>query len=148
MLTQDITKQRKERHHITQEDFTPDSIIELMVKDLPTELYTDFSKTMLDPCSGTGNILLYVFKKRIQYCKNDKDVYKALSTIYGTELMQDNVDACYMRFLNYINDIPDIVCDNNKLIKILQKNIVCTDSFEWDYENWCKLKKDVVLPLF
>lgn len=148
MLQHDISKIRKERHHITQEDFTPDSIIDIMTSGIDDAIYTDFTKLMLDPCSGTGNILLYVFKHRVEYCKTEHDIYNALSTIYGTELMDDNVQECYMRFLNYINDIPNIVCDNNKIIKILKHNIVCTDSFEWDYENWCKIKKDVAMPLF
>lgn len=123
------------------------SIIETMVKDIPDDLYIDFSKTMLDPCSGSGNIILYVFKKRLQYCKTEEDVYNALSTIYGTELMEDNIKECHEKFIDVIKDIPNITCDLKKIIDILNNNIVCTDSFEWDYENW-KSNKIIVKPLF
>ena len=33
MLEQDISEKRKERHHITQEDFTPKHIVELLCED-------------------------------------------------------------------------------------------------------------------
>lgn len=148
MLKEDITQKRKERHHITQEDFTPNSVIEDMLALLDDEtIYTDFSKTVLDPCSGIGNILIYIFKKRLEYCKTDKDVYAALSTIYGTELMEDNVEESHDKFLSVINDI-DIVCDNNEIMDILKKNIVCADTFKWDYENWCPLPIMETQPLF
>ena len=148
MLKEDITQIRKERHHITQEDFTPDYVVEEMYKMLNDDaIYNDFSKTILDPCSGIGNLLIYAFKKRLNHCNTEDDVYAALSTIYGTELMADNVEECYDKFLSVINDI-DIVCDNNKILYILKRNIVCTDTFKWDYENWCPIQEMRTIPLF
>ena len=110
-------------------------------------IYTDFSKTVLDPCSGIGNLLIYVFKKRLDYCKTDTDVYNALSTIYGTELMEDNVEECHDKFLSVINDI-EIICDNTKILDILKQNIVCTDTFKWDYDNWRPINEMKTNPLF
>lgn len=147
MLKNNITKERKERHHITQEDFTPDSIIDIMVQDLPDDLYIDFSKLMLDPCAGNGNILIYVFNKRLEYCKSELDVYNALSTIYGTELMEDNVQECYERFIQILIDCPFYI-DEEKAENILKHNIVCTDTFKWDYENWEPIKEAKTHPLF
>ena len=28
--------------------------------------------------------------------------------------------------------------DKNEVLDILKKNLVCSDFFEWDFENWCK----------
>lgn len=146
MLEQDITQKRKERHHITQEDFTPIEIVKQLCDNLPNDLYTDFSKTFCDPCMGTGNIILYVLEKRLMICKSSNDVINALSTLYGVELMQDNVDECKERVLDLL-DKMNIDYDKSQAIKIMDKNLICSDFFEWDFENW-RSKKIISNPLF
>lgn len=139
MLEQDITEVRKERHQITQEDFTPEEIVDIMYQDFPEDLYTDFSKTIIDPCSGIGNLLLYAIKKRLEYCKTNEDVYAAISTIYGTELMEDNVDECKKNILFTLLSITSkkgMNLDESKVLAILNHNIVATDTFKWDYKHW------------
>ena len=138
MLKDDITEKRKARHSITQEDFTPEAICEILCNDCE-ELFKDFSKTYLDPCSGTGNIIVYILKKRLKYCNTNEDVYNALKTIYGTELMKDNVEESYKNILYNI-----MLCTSKKhldlnesiILDILHRNIVCTDTFKWNYEEW------------
>lgn len=139
MLEQDKTEIRKERHKITQEDFTPEEIVDIMYQQFPDELYTDFSKTIIDPCSGIGNLLLYVIKKRLQYCNTNDDVYNAISTIYGTELMADNVEESKKNILFTIltnTSKKGLNLDESVILNILDKNIVCTDTFKWNYEEW------------
>lgn len=41
---------------------------------------------------GTDNIILYVCKKRLDGIIMQRDRIKALSTLYGTELIEDNVE--------------------------------------------------------
>ena len=72
MLEQDITDKRKERHKITQEDFTPPEIVSLLCNG-SEELFTDFSKTVCDPCCGIGNIILFILRKRFENCKTKTD---------------------------------------------------------------------------
>lgn len=146
MLEQDITQKRKNRHHITQEDFTPPEVIEMLCKDIPQDLYTDFSKTFCDPCAGIGNILRYVLSKRVKYCKSEDDILNALSTLYGVELMEDNLEELKEYLYNIIkNNIDDISDDlNSKIWKILNTNFVCSDFFDWDFENWCSKKLNIV----
>lgn len=141
MLKSDITKERKERHHITQEDFTPVEIVKEMCDMVSTELFTDFSKTFCDTCCGIGNIICYIVEQRLKYCKTDKDKVKAISTIYGVELMQDNVDACKERIYNLVGKTPEIE-------KIVNNNIVCSDFFKWDFENWKPIKENTSVELF
>ena len=150
------TDVRKYRHHITQEDFTPPEIVDMLIEG-QDDLFTDFSKTFLDPCIGIGFIYIGVLKKRLEHCRTAKDILAAISTMYGTELMDDNVSECKD---NIWNEISKFMADNNikytgkqdtfkdKVTEILDHNIVCTDTFKWDYENWCPIKEITVNPLF
>ena len=138
MLKNDITNKRKERHQKTQEDFTPVEICHILFEG-QDELYKDFSKTFCDPCCGTGNIIRYLLKERLKYCKVEEDVYTALKTIYGTELMEDNTKECRQKILYDClkwSSEHDVDLRDRKLISIIEHNIVCTDTFKWDYENW------------
>ena len=146
MLKEDVNDKRKERHAITQEDFTPVNICRVMF-ETATELYTDFSKTMLDPCCGIGNLLLYCLEHRLENCKTEDDLYAAVSSLYGTELMDDNVCECKQRFIAVLGK-ANIQYDKKRMTEILDANIICTDSNDWDYENWRKKPKYVTPPLF
>lgn len=147
MLEQDKTAIRKERHKITQEDFTPEDVVDIMYQEFPEELYSDFSKTILDPCVGIGNLLLYAIKRRLEYCHTNDDVYAAISTVYGTELMEDNVDEAKKNILFTLLTITSkkgINLNEAKVLEILNHNIVATDTFKWDYKNWRLIES----PLF
>ena len=48
---------------------------------------------------------------------------QALQTIYGVDLMQDNVDLCRERLL----------CGRKDLRHIVERNIVCHDALTYDY---------------
>lgn len=161
MIKEDIIEKRKQRHKITQEDFTPDSVLDIMLKDVDQSLYIDFKKTFCDPCCGTGNIYIYILKKRLEHCKNDKDVYNAVQTMYGTELMEDNVEECKQKVITLLlrwSASKNINLEDRKIISIIDKNIICADTFNWDYDNWNEmsnqnkpygknLKKDTQLTL-
>lgn len=150
MLKDDISNKRKERHHITQEDFTPVEVCRLLYKDIDKEDYSNFNKTFCDIASGTGNIIRYLLKERLNHCQTFNDVKDALSSIYGVELMEDNVEECHNLI---IKDIKEFASKNNIKIKeeelysIIKKNIVCSDTFEWDFVNW-KPKQNINNALF
>lgn len=171
-----LTNERAERRKSTGEDFTPPEVVDLLL-DGQDELFSDFTKTFLDPCIGIGFIYIGVLKKRLEHCKTSDDILDAIRTMYGTELMQDNVDECK---LNIISCIRGFIAENelvpedkktfifwekslvpedtrafqpksrfyNDVQKILDHNIVCTDTFKWDYENWCPIKEEKAMPLF
>lgn len=145
MLEQDINQKRKERHHITQEDFTPIHIVEKLCEETP-EVFTDFSKTFLDPCAGIGNIFLYVVEQRLKNCNNISDVENAINTCYATELMDDNTEELKERLIDLIKKYNFEITD--KVKDIINHNIVCTDFFKWDFENWCPIKENKCEALF
>ena len=144
------TDVRKARHKQTQEDFTPPEVIDIMLQG-QEELFKDFSKSFLDPCIGIGFIYIEVLKKRFEYCKNTDDILNAISTMYGTELMPDNVEECKK---NIIFEIMKFTSEHNmdinesKVLKVLNHNIVCTDTFKWDYENWKPINEQKCDALF
>lgn len=142
MLKQDISEKRKNRHKQTQEDFTPISIVNTLLDLASEDLFSNFSKTFCDPSAGTGNIIVEVLKRRFKYCKTEEDIYKALSTIYGVELMEDNVEECKINITEEcikFSSLNNMSLDKDKIQNILNYNIVCSDFFKWDFENW-KLK--------
>ena len=142
---------RKERHHITQEDFTPSEIVDMLIEG-QDNLFSDFSKTFLDPCIGIGFIYIGVLKKRLENCNNTDDIINAIKTMYGTELMEDNVVECKNNIWNeiskFISDSDKSSLFKDKVFDILDNNIVCTDTFKWDYENWKPIKEITINPLF
>jgi hypothetical protein len=88
-----------------------------------------------------GNLLVGIINRRLAAQPFvDTEVMDAImSTTFGTELMEDNVAECRQRLYalfvtGYGYDSPK---DHNKNLKrIIERNIVCTDMFEWDYDNW------------
>jgi hypothetical protein len=63
------------------------------------------------------------------------DLYDTLNTLYGTELMRDNVDETKYRVFEMLKQL-NIEFDRVKVRNILDKNLVCTDFFKWDFEHW------------
>jgi type I restriction-modification system DNA methylase subunit len=104
----------------TGEVFTPTPLVQEILEQLPQELFKDPSKTFLDPACGDGQFLSEVLIRKLE---NGIDFETALSTIYGVDLMQDNVDLCRERLL----------CGRKDLQHIVEKNIVCADGLTYDY---------------
>ena len=60
---------------------------------------------------------------------------QALKTLFGVELMQDNVDLCKDRIRDVLR--ANKVKITKKVNDIIDHNFVCSDFFKWDFENWC-----------
>ncbi len=83
----------------TGEVFTPTSRVQKELdkveKHCPTA-FSDPTKTVIDPGCGDGQFLGEVLIRKLE---NGIDFETALSTIYGVDLMQDNVELCRERLL-------------------------------------------------
>ena len=112
----------RERNRVkaTGEVFTPTPLVEEILDKMDQELFKDSTKTFLDPSVGDGQFLASVLYRKLQ---NGIDFEKALSTIYGIDLMSDNVDLCRKRLL----------CGREDLRHIVEKNIICHDALTYDY---------------
>ena len=102
------------------EVFTPTQLVQEILDKLPKEVFTDSTKTYLDPSCGDGQFLGEVLIRKIE---NGIDFETALSTIYGVDLMQDNVDLCRERLL----------CGQEHLSPVVEQNIVCADALKYHY---------------
>jgi len=123
-----LEQKRKERRKETAEDFTPLELVNEMLDKLPEEVFLDPSKTFCDNSAGNGNFLIQVLQRKLD---NGHDPLQALSTIYGVELMPDNVLEIKERLLSLI---PAKLY--KKAEKIVNINIICHNSLTWDFENW------------
>ena len=104
----------------TQEVFTPTELVQEVLDQLPQEIFKDPTKTFCDPSCGDGQFLSEVLIRKIE---NGIDFETALSTIYGVELMLDNVELCRDRLL----------CGQEHLRHIVEKTIVQANSLEYNY---------------
>lgn len=121
----DGIERSKERIKKNGEVFTPAPIVELMCNICPEEDWADPDKIFLDPTCGNGQILCTILKKRLAAGVSKKD---AISTLFGIELMQDNVDLCRQRLAQ--------ILETDLYNNIIEENIVCSSIFDWDIENW------------
>lgn len=102
------------------EVFTPTWLVEEILDEMDQEMFTHPDKTFLDPSVGDGQFLASVLYRKLE---NGVDFETALSTIYGVDLMQDNVELCRDRLL----------CGQEDLRHIVEQNIVCADGLRYHY---------------
>lgn len=113
-------EREQSRVKATGEVFTPTSLVQEVLDKLPQELFTEPTKTFLDPSCGDGQFIGEVLIRKME---NGIDFKTALSTIYGVDLMEDNVELCRERLL----------CGQEHLRHIVERNIVCHDGLSYDY---------------
>ena len=107
----------------TGEVFTPIELVREMLEQIPIEQFTDPAKTFLDNSCGDGQFLGEVLIRKME---NGSSFEEALSTIYGVDLMIDNVDLCRERLLCGSTD--------PKHIAIVEQNIYQADGLKFSYE--------------
>ena len=110
----------RSRVKATGEVFTPTPLVQEMLDQIPSNQFNDPTKTFLDPSCGDGQFLGEVLIRKME---NGSTFEQALSTIYGVDLMQDNVDLCRERLL----------CGQEHLRHIVERNIVYHDALTYDY---------------
>ena len=113
-------EREKTRVKATGEVFTPTPLVEEILDKMDPELFTDPEKTFLDPSCGDGQFLASVLYRKLQ---NGIDFETALSTIFGCDLMSDNILLCQERLL----------CGFEDLRHIVEQNIVCADALRYHY---------------
>ncbi|CAB4123189.1 DNA methylase, adenine-specific [uncultured Caudovirales phage] len=110
----------KSRIKATGEVFTPTPLVQEILDQIPPEFWQDTEKTLCDPACGDGQFLSEALIRKLQA---GHDFAQALSTIYGVDIMPDNVAECRTRLL----------CGHEELRHIVQKNIVCADGLTYDW---------------
>lgn len=103
----------------TQEVFTPTEKVQTLLNEY-SDQFQDPNQKFLDPSCGDGQFLGEVLIRKME---NGSTFEQALETIYGVDLMPDNVELCRERLL----------CGRNDLAHIVNRNIVCHNALTYDY---------------
>ena len=138
--TQTKSKQRVADHG---EVFTAEREVNAML-DLVKQETERIDSRFLEPACGDGNFLAEILRRKLsvvksRYGKHPDDYEKyaviAVTSIYGVDILQDNVDDCRSRMFDIFNKEYEAVCRMNASDKtrkavrhILLKNILCGDA--------------------
>jgi hypothetical protein len=104
----------------TGEVFTPTPLVLEILDQLPQALFEDPTKTFCDPSCGDGQFLGEILIKKMQHGSTFE---QALSTIYGVDIMSDNVLLAQEKLL----------CGYEKFRHIVDTNIVHANSLIYHY---------------
>lgn len=109
------------------EVFTPKHIVKDMCDLVPEEMWVNVETTFLEPACGTGNFLVEILERKFKLCKNWEDGLRALKSIYGVDIQQDNVEETKLRLFDmYIAEFPKSPAVSGLIAaQILERNIVC-----------------------
>lgn len=123
------------------EVFTAEREVKAMCDLIPSETWENITSTFLEPACGNGNFLVEIYARKLERCKNEQDGLKALASIVGIDIQQDNVDESRLRLKSmFLDKFPNanIFC-LYMLATILCNNIICADSLvkmqEWIDQN-------------
>lgn len=118
--------------------FTPEFIVEDMIKALGVEKVTDFSKTILEPTSGDGAFTFRILELRLKRVLQENpglDSLRALSTIYSIEmdreLIQKQRNNIYTIMVNFAKEHGI----TSELYMKAVKDIILTN-FYWAKTNY------------
>jgi len=132
----ELEHRRQQRKKGTAEEFTPPELVNEMLDKLPPEVWIDPTKSFLDNSAGNGNFLVQILERKL---KQGHKPLQALSTIFGIELLPDNVEEMKQRLLDLLPLLSDD--DLLKAKDIIDNNIIAHDALTWDYENWKSTKQ-------
>lgn len=120
MVSEANQERRAERAKQTAEVFTPPRLVKQMLNKLPKEVWKK-GKTFIDPACGNGNFLVAVLWRKIERGHNP---LHALQTIYGVDIMRDNIQECRLRLLK-LTSVHESITEEH--IKAVFTNIVYVD---------------------
>lgn len=140
-----MDQQIKSKQRVTDhgEVFTAEREVNAML-DLVKQETERIDSTFLEPACGTGNFLVEILRRKLAVVKknyyprrgscHDYELYamKAVMSIYGVDLLQDNVDACQERLFQIFDDEYTAVCKGEAndsyreaIRYVLSQNILC-----------------------
>ncbi len=168
MTSNQVKSKKRVRDH--GEVFTPDFIVNDML-DLVKDETERIESRFLEPACGDGNFLAPILERKLEVVKKkykssqvefERNAILAISSIYGVELLHDNVAICISRLYKIVEDIYSklykIKCkgDFRKSIEfILSRNILQGNALnlktaddkkyivfsEWSFTNGSSIKR-------
>lgn len=144
-----VSNQIKSKKRVRErgEVFTNPREVKAMCDLIPNDVWNNIDSTFLEPTCGNGNFLVEILERKLNLCKEPKDITRALKSIYAIDIMQDNVDEsrkrlielCSAKCVEFTNNYSQIVDVMAECSEILQNNVICGDSLEimkdWEKQN-------------
>ena len=111
----------KERVRRNAEVYTPSWLVNDMCDMLPHDAWDDIHRTFLEPSCGNGNFLVEILARKLKLCDNVDDGISALQSIFGIDILPDNVQESRDRMYGMFMDMfgPSLFA-----LEVLRKNIV------------------------
>jgi hypothetical protein len=132
-----VSRQRVSDHG---EVYTPKAIVNQML-DLVEQEAERIESRFLEPACGTGNFLAEVLSRKLEvvrtrYGKSQLDYERyailAVSSIYGIDILEDNVHRCRQRLLSlFIDQYKDLFKDSIKADCIRSAEFILGRNIEW-----------------
>lgn len=166
-----VVKQIKSKNRVLNhgEVFTGEREVNAML-DLVKDETDRIESRFLEPACGNGNFLAEILRRKLarvkrQYTRNNseytKNAFLAITSIYGIDILEDNVEECRKRLFNIWNSDYTVQCKNEVRDEvrtaakyILAKNILCGDALtllkndgtsivfaQWDFIIGNKIKR-------
>lgn len=110
------------------EVFTPPDLVAQMLDKLPADSWLP-GKTFLEPSCGNGNFCAAVYARKLAA---GHDPLEALSTVYGVDIMPDNVLECQERL---VREAVDAGADRAQAEAVVVRNILCGDALHADWSG-------------
>lgn len=98
MAGQIKSKERVAEHG---EVFTAEREVNAML-DLVKQETERIDSRFLEPACGTGNFLVEILRRKLRLVHREQEMVQAVSSIYGIDIMQDNVEECRERLMGII----------------------------------------------
>lgn len=147
MRAQVKTKERVRNHG---EVFTAEREVNAML-DLVKQEAKNIDSTFMEPACGDGNFLVEILRRKMDSVfrlagQNDADceywATRAISTIYGVDIQQDNVSEArerlfsdfFVRYINRYKHQPSHICQDSVRF-ILRQNIQCGNTLTCKQDN-------------
>lgn len=120
------SKQRVAEHG---EVFTAEREVNAML-DLVRQETERIDSRFLEPACGNGNFLVEILRRKLLLVHSEVELVQAVGSIYGIDIMQDNVQECRERLLGVIErDYGKLSGDLLATVRyILDRNILWGDA--------------------
>lgn len=126
-MNDQIKNKARVREHA--EVFTAEREVKAMCDLIPSPVWENIESKFLEPACGTGNFIVEILERKYQRCQNEKDGLKALASVVGVDIQEDNCHECRTRLLRqYMERFPNASEFTILLASgILVNNIICGD---------------------
>ena len=124
-------KQIKSRERVVErgEVFTAEREVNAML-DLVRQETERIDSRFLEPACGNGNFLVEILRRKLRIVHSDCDMVQAVCSIYGIDIMPDNVAECRERLMAIVEECyHPLEGELRETVRyVLQRNILWGDA--------------------